>query len=59
MLTFNHQYILQPEDGGTRIIQHEEYRGLGVWFWDESWVTPAYASINEALGERTAALSGQ
>ena len=31
VLTFDHQYLLEPADGGTRIVQHEVYRGLGVW----------------------------
>ena len=52
VLTFDHQYLLEPADGGTRIVQHEVYRGLGVWFWDESWVEPAYAGVNDALGKR-------
>ena len=43
---------VQSVDGGTRVTQHEEYRGIGVWFWDESWVEPAYAGVNEALGKR-------
>ena len=28
--------------GGTRVIQHEEYRGIGVWFWDPKAVEVAY-----------------
>ena len=43
-------------DGGTRVVQHEEYRGLGVWFWDASWVEPAYSKANEALRDRVAQL---
>lgn len=57
VLTFNHQFRLEPVDGGTRVVQHEDYRGLGVWFWDESWVEPAYAAVNEALEARVAASS--
>ncbi|MEO1269724.1 MAG: SRPBCC domain-containing protein [Myxococcota bacterium] len=49
ILTFDHQWLLEPVPGGTRVIQHEEYRGVGVWFWDESWIGPAYEGANEAL----------
>ncbi len=56
VLTFEHQWLLDAMDGGTRVTQHEEYRGIGVWFWDSSWVEPAYARANEALRERMARL---
>lgn len=57
ILTFDHQWLLEPVPNGTRVVQHEEYRGIGVWFWDESWVTPAYQRANEALKARALALS--
>ncbi len=52
MITFDHTWRLEPSDGGTRVTQHEEYRGFWVWFWDASWVEPAYAKANEALRDR-------
>lgn len=52
ILTFNHTWLLDPVDGGTRVTQHEEYRGIGVWFWDYSWVETAYSQANEALKNR-------
>jgi len=52
VLTFDHKWLLDPVDGGTRVVQHEDYRGIGVWFWDYSWVEPAYAQANEALKNR-------
>lgn len=52
ILTFNHKWLLEPVDGKTRVIQHEEYRGVWVWFWDYSWVEPAYQKANEALRDR-------
>ena len=52
ILTFDHTWELEPVAGGTRLIQREEYRGLGVLFWDESWIEPAYARANEALKRR-------
>ena len=56
ILTFDHTYRLEPVDGGTRVTQHEEYRGIGVLFWDASWVEPAYSNVNEALRDRVAQL---
>ena len=52
ILTFDHQWLLEPVDQGTRVTQHEEYRGVWVWFWDASWVEPAYRKVNEALKNR-------
>ena len=49
ILTFNHKWLLDPVDGGTRVTQHEEYRGIGVLIWDYSWVELTYAQANEAL----------
>ena len=48
VLTFDHTWQLESMDEGTRVIQHEEYRGIGVWFWDASWVEPLYRRANEA-----------
>ena len=52
VLTFDHHWTLTPTDGGTRIVQHEYYRGIGVWFWDPSWFEGAYGRAIEGLGER-------
>lgn len=52
LMTFAHEWRLEEVDGGTKVTQHEEYRGLGVWFWDPSWVQDAYAAGNRVLGER-------
>ena len=58
ILTFDHRYMLKAENGGTRVIQHEVDQGLYMYFWDSSWVEPAYASVNEALKRRMAELNG-
>lgn len=42
ILTFNHTWSFEPVNGGTRVTQHEEYRGIGVVFWDPGWVERAY-----------------
>ncbi len=52
VITFDHNYYLEPENGGTRVIQHEVDQGFYMYFWDSSWVEPAYASVNEALKRR-------
>jgi hypothetical protein len=56
ILTFDHKWLLEPVNEGTRVTQHEEYRGIGVLFWDASWVEPAYRNVNEALKNRVAHL---
>ena len=56
ILTFDHRYLLEPVEGGTRLVQKEDYTGVGVLFWDRSWVEPAYSGVNEALRDRIAAL---
>ena len=52
ILTFDHRWLLEPADGGTRVVQHEVDRGIGLWFWSSDWLEPAYAAANEALAER-------
>ncbi len=54
ILTFDHHWYLEPVEGGTKVTQHEDYRGFGVWFWDPSWFETAYAQANEALRDRVA-----
>lgn len=57
VLTFDHQWILEPVANGTKVIQHEEYRGIGVPFWDPGWVETAYHKSLEALKTRIHSLS--
>ena len=49
IITFDHHYILEKVEGGTKVIQREEYTGVYMNFWDASWVEPAYERVNEAL----------
>ena len=55
ILTFDHTWRLEPVDAATRVIQHEEYRGVYVWFWDPGWVERAYEHALVALRERVEA----
>ena len=59
VLTFDHSWILEPIDGGTRVIQHEVNGGIGMWFWDYSWIEPAYLRASEALRDRVLALEAE
>ena len=49
VLTFDHVWRLEAIDGGTRVTQFEEYRGIGVLFWDPAWVEQAYRQANMNL----------
>ena len=59
ILTFDHRWLLEPVEEGTRVTQHEEYRGIWVWFWDAGWVEPSYRKANEALRDRIIYLQKQ
>lgn len=52
ILTYDHQYILEPEGEGTRVTIHEDYKGVYVPFWDHSNMDASYAKLNEALKKR-------
>lgn len=49
ILSFNHRYILEPVNNGTKLIQHEIDQGLGMWFWDSSWIEPAYKKSADGI----------
>lgn len=49
ILTFDHNYLLEPIDKGTRLTIYEEYTGLGVHFWDPTPVEQAYQRLAESL----------
>lgn len=52
VLTYHHAWLLEPVNGGTRVRQVDIDRGGFLWFWDSSWVEPAYRRANEALAAR-------
>ena len=49
MLTFDHQWLLEPVEDGTKVTQYEIDRGLYVWFWDDSWIIRKYSEVLQAL----------
>ncbi|GAB5563373.1 MAG: hypothetical protein Wins2KO_04360 [Winogradskyella sp.] len=57
VLTFDHKYILESVDRGTRIVIHEDYKGIGVNFWNPKPVELAYAKLNKALKQRVESLN--
>ena len=59
VITFDHQWLLEPVEGGTRVIQHELDRGIYLWFWDSSWLEPAYASVLDALEARATEMAAR
>ena len=57
ILTFDHTYILEPNDEQTKVTIHEDYRGIGVNFWNPKPVEQAYKRLNEALKTRVESLN--
>ena len=57
ILSYDHTYSLQEENGVTKVIIHEDYRGIGVNFWNPKPVQDAYARLNQALKKRVESLN--
>ena len=57
VITFDHIYKLELVNEGTRVTQHEEYRGVYVPFWSTETVKAAYERSNLALKKRVESLS--
>ncbi len=52
IFTFDHRYILEPVEKNTRVIIHEDFRGIAVLFWDAGWLEQAYADSNKSLRQQ-------
>lgn len=52
VLTFDHSYTLEAQGERCKVIIHEDYRGIGVHFWNPAPVEQAYGRLNQALRER-------
>lgn len=52
IITYDHFFILEPVEGGTKVTIHEDYRGVFVPFWNPKPVQKAYDRINRALKQR-------
>ena len=49
ILDVKHNWLLESVPDGTRVTNLEEWSGIGVLFWDYSWVEPTYKEMNENL----------
>lgn len=56
LLSFDHRYILEPQGRSTKLTIHEDYRGIGVNFWNPTPVEAAYGHLNEAIKKRVESL---
>lgn len=56
ILTFDHKYILEPYENGTKLTIHEDYKGIGVNFWNPAPVQDAYEILNGAIKNRAETL---
>lgn len=52
ILTFDHRYIIKSEGNNTKVIIHEDYRGIAVNFWNPSSVQLAYDQLIADLKEQ-------
>jgi hypothetical protein len=52
VLTYNHRYVLEPTDNGTKVIIQEDYKGIYVPFWNPKPVELAYQKLNKALKKK-------
>lgn len=52
ILSFDHKYTLHAEEDQTRLIIHEDYKGIGVNFWNPKPVEKAYQQLNKAIKQR-------
>tara|TARA_B100000315_G_scaffold228889_1_gene238049 strand:+ start:509 stop:871 length:363 start_codon:yes stop_codon:yes gene_type:complete len=49
VLTFNHQYKFEKVGTSTKVIQKEDYSGVGLLFWDHKKMIKTFGKSNEAL----------
>lgn len=52
ILTYDHNWYLEPVAGGTRVTQYEYYTGFYVLFWDPAPALRAYEQGNRNLKAR-------
>ena len=55
IITFDHKYILEKVEVGTKVTIHEDYRGIMVNFWNPDWVQTGYEQTLEGLKKRVEA----
>ena len=57
ILTFNHKYMLDEVESGTKVTIHEEYKGIMVPFWNSDPVEKAYEKLLLELKQRVISLT--
>ncbi|MCT4644409.1 MAG: SRPBCC domain-containing protein [Carboxylicivirga sp.] len=57
ILTYNHKYMLEEVSEGTKLIIHEDYRGVGVHFWNPSPVEKAYERLCLQIKKRVESIN--
>ena len=56
ILTFDHKYIFEKDGENTRLIIHEEYRGIMVPFWNATPVQKAYDRLCSDIKKKSESL---
>ena len=59
IITFDHRWTVTPTEHGSLVVQHEVDRGIYLFFWDSSWIEPAYKRASEALRDRVLSLNSR
>ncbi len=49
VFTYDHRYVLEELEGNTKVVIHEDFRGVIVAFWNPTWVQNAYADLLQSL----------
>jgi hypothetical protein len=47
-----HYFLMQPDGGGTRFTQGEDFRGVLLWVFDVNALLPNFEAMNAALKKR-------
>ncbi len=49
LLDATHAFLLRQDGGGTLVVQEEDFRGVGLWFFDPAQLVPHFDTVNDAL----------
>ena len=52
VIKFDHTYVLEKKEQGTKLTIHEDYNGVYVNFWNPKPVELAYKRLNESIKKR-------
>jgi len=57
ILTYDHRYSLAEVEGKTKLVIHEDYRGIMVPFWSPKKVQLSYEKLVEKIKSRAESLN--